>query len=180
MKGHKTLHCLAAAAILSASSWAFAQPASATSTVLASSISTSAPSQATPAKPLPTTADLLQQPVYKNSWQKMTKSQKNLPAWARKGVGTSGPYEVINWAGQQYKVGRICKPHDCSNQFMWVAFSQNKKQVWQAWGMRVSVEDKPQALDNPSQFATYQWLGRPDEHIQALLKKQLQQDPNWR
>ena len=62
---------------------------------------------------------------------------------------------------------------------MWVAFSQNKKQVWQAWGMRISVADKPQALDKPSEFATYQWLGRPDDSIQSMLKKQLQQDPNW-
>ncbi|AKP32703.1 inhibitor of vertebrate lysozyme family protein [Yersinia aleksiciae] len=180
MKGHKTLHCLVAAAILSASSWAFAQSVNATSPHSPSSTPTSAPAKAAPTKPLPTMADLLQQPVYKNSWQKMTKSQKNLPTWARKGVGTSGPYEVINWEGRQYKVGRICKPHDCSNNFMWVAFSQNKKQVWQAWGMRVSVDDKPQALDTPSQFATYQWLGHPDEPIQAMLKKQLQQDPNWR
>lgn len=131
MKGHKTLHCLVTATILSASSWAFAQPATNVALVSASSTpASSAPVQPTPAKPLPTTADLLQQPVYKNSWQKMVKSQKNLPAWARKGVGTSAPYEVINWEGQQYKVGRICKPHDCSNNFMWVAFSRDEKQVW--------------------------------------------------
>ncbi|HDL8286777.1 TPA: inhibitor of vertebrate lysozyme family protein [Yersinia enterocolitica] len=175
MKGHKTLHCLVTATILSASSWAFAQPA--TNVALVSASST--PVQPALAKPLPTTADLLQQPVYKNSWQKMVKSQKNLPAWARKGVGTSAPYAVINWEGQQYKVGRICKPHDCSNNFMWVAFSRDEKQVWQAWGMRVSVDDKPEALDAPSKFATYQWLGRPSESIQAMLKKQLEQDPNW-
>ncbi|CNH02066.1 inhibitor of vertebrate lysozyme family protein [Yersinia pekkanenii] len=178
MKGHKTLHCLVAATALSVSSWAFAQ--STTATVASTPTnSTPASSQTVAVKPLPTAADLLQQPVYKNSWQKMVKGQKNLPAWARKGVGTSAPYEVINWEGQPYKVGRICKPHDCSYNFMWVAFSQDKKQVWQAWGMRVSVADKPQAINNPSQFATYQWLGRPNESVQALLKKQLQQDPNW-
>lgn len=175
MKGHKTLYCLVAAAILSASSWAFAQPAMNVTSVP----SNSTPVQPEPDKLPPTTADLLQQPVYKNSWQKMVKSQKNLPAWARKGVGTSAPYEVINWEGQQYKVGRICKPHDCSYNFMWVAFSKDKKQVWQAWGMRVSVEDKPEAINTPSKFATYQWLGRPSERVQALLKKQLEQDPNW-
>ncbi|ATM86908.1 MULTISPECIES: inhibitor of vertebrate lysozyme family protein [Yersinia] len=184
MKGRKTRHCLVAAAILSVHSWAFAQPVSATPAV-STTPDVSAPPAVTsptpaPVKPLPTTADLLQQPVYKNSWQKMTKSQKNLPAWARKGVGTSGPYEIIHWEGKPYKVGRICKPHDCSNNFMWVAFSQNKKQVWQAWGMRITVDNKPQAMDNPSQFATYQWLGHPDEVIQAMLKNQLQQDPNWR
>lgn len=173
MKGHKTRHCLVAAAILSACSWAFAQPAA----IIAAPSSGPTPVQPVETKPLPTTADLLQQPVYKNSWQKMVKSQKNLPAWARKGVGTSAPYEVINWEGQQYKVGRICKPHDCSNHFMWVAFSQDKKQVWQAWGMRVSVDNKPEALDNPSKFATYQWLGRPSESAQAMLEKAIRARP---
>ncbi|CAM4094098.1 inhibitor of vertebrate lysozyme [Yersinia intermedia] len=172
MKGNKTRHCLVAAVMFSVSSWAFAQSATTTAAVTSAA-------EMSPAQIRTTTADLLQQPVYKNSWQKMVKSQKNLPAWARKGTGTSAPYEVLNWQGQQYKVGRICKPHDCSNNFMWVAFSQNKKQVWQAWGMRISVADKPQALDKPSEFATYQWLGRPDDSIQSMLKKQLQQDPNW-
>lgn len=37
MKGHKTLHCLVTATILSASSWAFAQPATNVALVSASS-----------------------------------------------------------------------------------------------------------------------------------------------
>lgn len=165
MKGQKNLHCLFVGIALSLSSWALAQPVSAVSTTTV------------PTTTIPTTAELLQQPVYKTSWQKMVKGQKNLPAWARKGMGTSTPYEVIEWDGQEYKVGSLCKPHDCGNNFMWVAFSKDKKQVW---GLRVSVDDKPDAWDNPSKFATYQWLGRPSESIQAMLNAQLKKDPNWR
>ncbi|CNJ27094.1 inhibitor of vertebrate lysozyme [Yersinia aldovae] len=182
MKGQKTLHCLFAGTVLSVSSWAIAQPATvpSTSEPSTSESSVTAPSVTAPAAlSRATAADLLQQPVYKNSWQKMVKGQKNLPTWARKGTGTSSPYEVITWEGQQYKVGRICKPHDCGNNFMLIAFSQDKKQVWQAWGVRITVEDKPQAMDKPSEFSTYQWLGHPSDRIQAMLKAQLQQDPNW-
>ncbi len=169
MKGQKNLHCLLAGILLSISSGSFAQPA-----VVVSSPEVTVPE---PVASTPTMAELLQQPVYKARWQQMVKGQKNLPAWARKGAGTSGPYENIMWGAQQYKVGSLCKPHDCSNNFMWVAFSNDKKHVW---GLRVAVADKPEALDNPSKFATYQWLGRPNENIQAMLTAQLEKDPNWR
>ncbi|MEY4475065.1 MAG: hypothetical protein RL248_832 [Pseudomonadota bacterium] len=169
MNGQKTLHYFLAGTLLSASYWAFAQAVTAP-------VAPTTSSQVTPSEPRITASDLLQQPVYKNSWQKMVKGEKNLPTWARKGIGTSAPYEVITWEGLQYKVGSICKPHDCGNNFMLIAFSQDKKQVW---GLRIMVQDKPQALDKPSEFATYQWLGRPSESIQAMLKVQLQQDPNW-
>ncbi|CFQ84213.1 inhibitor of vertebrate lysozyme [Yersinia enterocolitica] len=46
MKGHKTLHCLVTATILSASSWAFAQPA--TNVALVSASSTPASSAPVP------------------------------------------------------------------------------------------------------------------------------------
>ena len=85
MKGNKTRHCLVAAVMFSVSSWAFAQSATTTAAVTSAA-------EMSPAQIRTTTADLLQQPVYKNSWQKMVKSQKNLPAWARKGTGTSAPY----------------------------------------------------------------------------------------
>lgn len=152
MKGKKNLHCLLLGALLSVSTWSFAQQ-------------------------VPTTAELIQQPVYKTSWQKMIKGQKNLPAWARKGAGTSAPAEWVEQAGKKYQIGSICKPHDCASHFLLVAFSDDKKQ---AWGVRVSVEDKPEALEAPSKFAQYQWLGQPDEAMKALLIAQLEKDPNWK
>lgn len=152
MKGQKTLHCLLLGTLLSVSSWSFAQQTL-------------------------TTAELVQQPQYKSSWQKMIKGQKNLPAWARKGAGTSAPPEWAEWDGKKYQVGNICKPHDCASHFLLVAFSEDKKR---AWGVRISVEDKPEALETPSQFATYQWLGQPDERMKNLLMAQLEKDPNWK
>ncbi len=87
MKGQKNLHCLLAGILLSISSGSFAQPA----------VVVSPPEVTVPelVASTPTMAELLQQPVYKARWQQMVKGQKNLPAWARKGAGTSGPYENI-------------------------------------------------------------------------------------
>lgn len=99
MKGQKNLHCLLAGILLSISSGSFAQPAA-----VVSSPGVTVPE---PVASTPTMAELLQQPVYKARWQKMVKGQKNLPAWARKGAGTSGPYENITWGAQQYKVGSL-------------------------------------------------------------------------
>ncbi len=123
-----------------------------------------------------TTSALIQQPGYQTAWQKMVKGQKNLPNWARRGNGTSVPAEHTEWRGNSYLVGRICKPHDCGRQFLIAAFSEDKKSVW---GVRVAVEDQPEALYHPSKFATYQWLGKPDDNLKALLMKSIESDPNW-
>lgn len=124
-----------------------------------------------------TTSELIQQPGYLSTWQKMVKGQKNLPNWARRGEGTSVPAENMHWQGKEYRVGNICKPHDCANNFLVVAFSANKKQ---SWGVRVIVADKPKALESPSKSATYQWLGKPDDGIKALLMRYIESDPNWK
>ncbi|AVJ18802.1 hypothetical protein CLM71_17530 [Serratia sp. MYb239] len=124
-----------------------------------------------------TTADLVQQPGYQSSWQQMMKGQARLPGWARKGSGTSTPAETIGWQGQQYQVGNICKPHDCGNNFLIVAFKADKSQ---AWGVRVEVEDRPEAVAHPKKYAKYQWLGKPDSNMQALLRQQFENSPDWK
>jgi len=122
------------------------------------------------------TSELVQQSGYQQTWQKMVKGQKNLPVWARKGSGTSTPPEWVTWQGKKYQVGNICKPHDCANNFMYVAFSNDKKQ---AWGVRVEIADTPEALDHPSKHAKYQWLGKPDSQVKAMLTKQIESAPDW-
>lgn len=122
------------------------------------------------------TSELVQQSGYQQTWQKMVKGQKNLPVWARKGSGTSTPPEWVTWQGKKYQVGNICKPHDCANNFMHVAFSNDKKQ---AWGVRVEIADRPDALDHPSKHAKYQWLGKPDNQVKAMLTKQIESAPDW-
>ena len=91
MKGQKNLHCLLAGILLSISSGSFAQPAA-----VVSSPGVTVPE---PVASTPTMAELLQQPVYKARWQKMVKGQKNLPAWARKGLmkTSRGAHSNIKW-----------------------------------------------------------------------------------
>ena len=60
---------------------------------------------------------------------------------------------------------------------MIVAFSADKSQ---AWGVRVAVEDRPEAVDHPKKYAKYQWLGKPDDDMKALLKQQFENNPEWK
>lgn len=113
MTGHQALRCALFGALLSFSAGSFAQQ-------------------------IVTTSDLIQQPGYQASWQNMVKGQARMPGWARKGVGTSTPAQNLSWKGKEYLVGNLCKPHDCGNNFLIVAFSADKSQ---AWGVRVEVED---------------------------------------
>lgn len=129
------------------------------------------------AEQIVTTSDLIQQPGYQTSWKKVVKGQAQLPGWARKGVGTSTPAEAVTWKGQSYQIGNICKPHDCANNFMIVAFKADKSQ---AWGVRVEVANKPEAIDHPKKYAKFQWLGKPNDEMKALLKKQFEANPDWK
>ena len=49
-----------------------------------------------------------------------------------------------------------------------------------AWGMIVEVKDVPEAIDTPSNYARYIFIGKPDKAIQFLLMEQLKEDPNWK
>ena len=60
---------------------------------------------------------------------------------------------------------------------MYVAFSSDKKQ---AWGVRVEITDTPDALEYPSKYAKYQWLGKPNEQVKAMLTKQIESKPDWK
>ncbi|CAI0895595.1 inhibitor of vertebrate lysozyme family protein [Serratia entomophila] len=128
------------------------------------------------AQQIVTTSDVIQQPGYQASWQNMVKGQARLPGWARKGAGTSTPVENLSWQGQDYLIGNLCKPHDCANNFLIVAFKEDKSQ---AWAVRVEVENRPAAIDHPKKYASYQWLGKPNDDIKALLKKQFEDNPDW-
>lgn len=105
MTGHQALRCALFGALLSFSAGSFAQQ-------------------------IVTTSDLIQQPGYQASWQNMVKGQARMPGWARKGVGTSTPAQNLSWKGKEYLVGNLCKPHDCGNNFLIVAFSADKSQAW--------------------------------------------------
>lgn len=89
-----------------------------------------------------TASDLIQQPGYQTSWKNMVKGQAQLPGWARKGIGTSTPAETVTWQGQSYQIGNICKPHDCANNFMIVAF----KAKLGACGLKCPISRRPSTI----------------------------------
>lgn len=120
MTGHRALRCALFGALLSFSAGSFAQQ-------------------------IVTTSDLIQQPGYQASWQNMVKGRARMPGWARKGVGTSTPAQNLNWKGKEYLVGNLCKPHDCGNNFLIVAFSADKSRA-RACGWKWKIGRKPSII----------------------------------
>lgn len=110
------------------------------------------------AQQIVTTSDVIQQPGYQTSWQNMVKGQARLPGWARKGVGTSTPAQSLSWKGQNYLVGNLCKPHDCANNFLIVAFKEDKSQAW-AYASR-SPTNRKRLIIRSSTPNTNGWASR--------------------
>lgn len=123
------------------------------------------------------TADVLQHTGYKDAWEKAVKEQHDLPSWVRKGKGTSTPLEQLDWKGSSYRVGSICKPHDCWGKFMKVAFGHRISQIWAVY---VEIPDTSDSMIYPSKYAKYTWVGKPSEEIKALLIHEISKDPNWK
>ena len=46
--------------------------------------------------------------------------------------------------------------------------------------MIIEVTDVPEAIDTPSKYARYIFIGKPDKAIETLLMEQLKEDPNWK
>nr|WP_308420698.1 Ivy family c-type lysozyme inhibitor [Photobacterium damselae] len=46
--------------------------------------------------------------------------------------------------------------------------------------MVVSVKDIDGAITEPSKYATYWFIGNPDQSMKEALVKTLQQNPNWK
>ncbi|MBH9397939.1 hypothetical protein I5L42_19700, partial [Pseudomonas aeruginosa] len=71
-----------------------------------------------------------------------------------------------------------CKPHDCGNNRLLVAFRGDKSA---AYGLQVNLPDEPaEVMEKPSAYATYRWYGKPSKPVRELLMKQLENDPNWK
>ncbi|BGD54986.1 TPA: Ivy family c-type lysozyme inhibitor [Pseudomonas aeruginosa] len=80
--------------------------------------------------------------------------------------------------GQPYVLANSCKPHDCGNNRLLVAFRGDKSA---AYGLQVSLPDEPaEVMQTPSKYATYRWYGEPSRQVRELLMKQLESDPNWK
>jgi hypothetical protein len=117
-------------------------------------------------------------PEYRQTWMGVVKKEERLPDWV---INLSGVSEqqmnAVTEDGKPYIVGPLCETADsCRSKRLIVAYSLDKTD---AYAMLVDVPAGLPADKSPTRHATYRFLGKPDEGIQALLQEQLRKDPNW-
>ncbi|MEF2677973.1 MAG: Ivy family c-type lysozyme inhibitor, partial [Bilophila wadsworthia] len=115
--------------------------------------------------------------LYAEFLQNFGESRADLPEWIFHGLTALGTANMVQCNGETYLVRQQCKPHDCGNNFIISAYQPSSQK---AWGMIVEVKDVPEAIDTPSKYARYIFIGKPDKAIQFLLMEQLKEDPNWK
>ncbi|WP_019682513.1 lysozyme inhibitor Ivy, partial [Pseudomonas aeruginosa] len=84
--------------------------------------------------------ELLGQPGYKATWHAMFKGESDVPKWVSDASGPSSPSTSLSLEGQPYVLANSCKPHDCGNNRLLVAFRGDKSA---AYGLQVSLPDEP-------------------------------------
>ncbi|MCD9521558.1 Ivy family c-type lysozyme inhibitor [Photobacterium carnosum] len=112
--------------------------------------------------------------VTTNAVQSIASVEKQLPDWIKDDMVTS-PLEAIVMGGDTYDAVSFCKPHDCASDFMITLTADNNKK----YSMIVHVKDVPDALNTPSIYATYQYIGQPDQQVKSVFTQALSQNPNW-
>lgn len=117
-------------------------------------------------------------PEYRQAWTQVVKKEERLPEWVMNLSGTSEQMTAVVEDGDNYLVGPLCETADtCRSKRLIVAAGlQDKDDVY---AMLVEVPAGLPADKSPTAHATYRFLGKPDEGMQALLKEQLRKDPNW-
>lgn len=121
--------------------------------------------------------ELLNDPAYRDAWQKVVKKEERLPEWVMNLSGSAEQMNAVTEDGDAYLVGPLCETaKTCLNKRLIVAVSLDKKD---AYAMLVEVPAGLPADKSPTRHADYRFLGQPDVGMQALLKEQLKKDPNW-
>jgi hypothetical protein len=116
-------------------------------------------------------------PQYQETWQGVVKKEERLPEWVMNLSGDAEQMNAVEEDGDKYLVGPLCESQaTCINKRLIVAFSFDKKD---AYAMLVEVPAALPADKSPTRHATYRFLGKPDEGMQALLMEQLKKDPKW-
>lgn len=123
-----------------------------------------------------TLADLGRKAEFQQVWKRAV-GKRVAPTWIRQLRGVAVPMETVQQGDATYHMGRICKAHDCAKHFLIVAVASDHRQ---AWGMRVTVQERPEAIQTPSRYAKETWIGRPSEAVKTLLRAELAKDPNWK
>ncbi len=122
-------------------------------------------------------SELLNDPVYRNTWQKVVQNEERLPEWVMNLSGSAQQMNGVVEDGDQYLVGPLCETEQtCSSKRLIVAVSFDKKD---AYAMLVEVPAGLPSDKSPTRHADYRFLGQPDAGMQSLLKEQLKKDPNW-
>jgi len=90
---------------------------------------------------------LIEQKPYRRAWDAMMKGARRDAFWMPDPDRvTASPNLVTHLDGREYKIGRICKPHDCGNNQFLVLFAPDARQ---AWGMRVTRQTDVRWFGDP-------------------------------
>ena len=117
---------------------------------------------ATPAMAGPYLFDLLQIKSYRASWSALFKGEKNVPGWittfGKTGDGVATPSQDVQVENQDYVVASVCKPHDCGDNMLYVAFASLGGS---AFGL---LEESTGGSSTRARF-----FGHPDQDMQDAL-----------
>ncbi|WP_097304047.1 Ivy family c-type lysozyme inhibitor [Pseudomonas chlororaphis] len=83
------------------------------------------------------------------------------PSWVSEAKGTATPIENVSVDGKSFTMGKMCKPHDCLDNQLFVVFSADGKK---SWGLLVTRAEDGKAFNK-------QFLGNPDNVVTTLLNK---------
>ncbi|PSV30542.1 lysozyme inhibitor [Photobacterium sp. GB-27] len=107
--------------------------------------------------------------------QSVAPETQKIPKWVSENKVTA-PLDNIVDGDETYKAVSYCKPHDCAGNFMITLTGKDNK----AYSMIVHVKDTNGAITKPSEYASYQFIGNPDDNMKGLLQQALLQNPNWK
>ncbi|PSV25394.1 Ivy family c-type lysozyme inhibitor [Photobacterium sp. GB-56] len=107
--------------------------------------------------------------------QSVAPETQKIPKWVSENKVTA-PLDNIVDGNETYKAVSYCKPHDCAGNFMITLTGKDNKE----YSMIVHVKDTNGAITKPSEYASYQFIGNPDDNMKGLLQQALLQNPNWK
>lgn len=107
--------------------------------------------------------------------QSVAPDTQKIPNWVSENKVTA-PLDNIVDGDKTYKAVSYCKPHNCAGDFMISLTGKDNKE----YSMVVHVKDTNGAITKPSEYASYQFIGNPDDNMKGLLHQALLQNPNWK
>jgi len=113
--------------------------------------------------------EMVDKPPFAAAYRSLLAGDPRLPGWLRTG-GTATPAESVTVHGRALQLFSACKPHDCPDEQILVAYDAASAR---AWGVFVRNRNAPDAA-TPDDVArtTLRWLGHPDGAMRnAMLRK---------